>query len=184
MSLSIVISQHDERLRAMFAELAQRLDDTTPVMREIGEVVHESVMRNFRESRAPDGAMWKPSHRARQEGGRTLVDSAVLKNSIHVRASRDKVRVGTPVEYAGVHQFGAPRGSFGVHGVEVDEHRRLVTHAFGRKLRYPVWSIVRRHVRRQALPWGDIPARPFLGVRREDWEEIHETVMDYLVAPG
>jgi|Deesub1362A_J573_1020465.scaffolds.fasta_scaffold01454_11 phage virion morphogenesis protein len=172
MAVTMRIDVRDQRVRALLEGLLRRSHDLTPAMREIGEIVRESVMRNFREQRAPDGTAWKPSWRALREGGKTLIDTATLRNSIHVRPGPDRVAVGTPVEYAAVHQFGARRGSFGEHIVQVRAHRR--------RSRKGGEHTVRAHTRRVRLPWGDIPPRPFLGVRREDWGEIHDALMDYL----
>jgi len=124
MAVTMRIDVRDQRVRALLEGLLRRSHDLTPAMREIGEIVRESVMRNFREQRAPDGTAWKPSWRALREGGKTLIDTATLRNSIHVRPGPDRVAVGTPVEYAAVHQFGARRGSFGEHIVQVRAHRR------------------------------------------------------------
>lgn len=167
------IRVHDEQVKDLLRRLESRMTDLTPAMRAIGEIVRESVMRNFAQSRSPEGIPWKRSLRAKLRGGMTLIDTATLKNSIHVRADKTRVRVGSPVRYAAVHQFGARAGSFGVVAATVKAHVRR-----GRSGKS---HNVRAHTRRQKVPWGDIPARPFLGVRREDWGEIRETILDYLV---
>ena len=58
--------------------------------------------------------------------------------------------VGSSLEYAAVQQFGARRGEFG------------------------------RTRRGAPIPWGDIPARPFLGVSRVDRVEILDILAGYL----
>jgi len=170
-TLSIKIQ--DDRVRELLSRIQQRLTDLTPVFREIGEIVRESVMRNFAESRAPDGSAWKPSRRALAQGGRTLIRRAILRNSIHVQPFSNRVCVGTPVAYAAVHQFGAQRGSFGTVAATVRAHVR--------RSRKGGTHQVRQHTRQQKLPWGDIPARPFLGVRKDDWSEIRNALTDYLI---
>lgn len=179
MGLTLNITADDERIRELLIRLSRRMRDTTPVMREIGEIVLESIQRNFRQGRSPEGKRWKPSRRAIREGGKTLMDNRILFGSLNdacVLAGRDRVRIGTNVPYAAVHQLGARRGSFGEVLARVRSHSR--------RSRGGGTHIVRAHVRRQKLPWGDIPARPFMGVRREDWGEIHDTVMDYLLLGG
>lgn len=174
--MQIQITVQDEKVRMLLGTLALRMQDLSPIMREIGEIVRDSVMRNFREQRSPQGGIWEPSHRALQEHGKTLIDTATLRNSINVRADRDKVAVGTPVEYAAVHQLGVRRGSFGQFVVRVRAHTR--------RSRKGDEHTVRAHTRRVSLPWGDIPARPFLGVRREDWGEIHNAMLQYVLEGG
>lgn len=38
---------------------------------------------------------------------------------------------------------------------------------------------VRAHYRRVKMPWGDIPARPFLVIQDEDYEDIHDALTAY-----
>jgi phage gpG-like protein len=94
----------------------------------------------------------------------TLTDTARLRRSFAVEVSDDKVAVGTSVVYAGTHQFGAKKGSFGIKAVAVKAHRRING------------SDVRAHTRRVSLPWGDIPARPFLMLQDEDKSAIVEMI--------
>jgi phage gpG-like protein len=75
-------------------------------MRDIGEIIVDHIKGNFRDSIAPDGTPWKPSRRVIREGGKTLIDTGVLRNSFHARAGRRSVLVGTPDERASTHQFG------------------------------------------------------------------------------
>ena len=63
---------------------------------------------------------------------------------------RDQVTLSTNVEYAVVQQFGAKQGAFG------------------------------RDKRNHPLPWGDIPARPFLGFSDRDKADILAILSEYL----
>ena len=67
-----------------------------------------------------------------------------------MQAGRDRVEVGSPLVYAGTPQFGAERGAFGLAPNGAP------------------------------IPWGDIPARPFLGVSGEDGREIVALVNEHL----
>jgi len=174
MPVQLDMKIQDREVAILLQGLEKRAEDHTPVMREIGEIIRESVMRNFREQKAPDGTAWKPSKRASEENGKTLIDTATLRNSIHVQASRDQVRVGTPVEYAGVMQFGAAAGSFGTRVINIPSHTRG-------SWKGGVPSYVSAHKRVVRLPWGDIPARPFIGIRNEDWPEIRDALLDYII---
>lgn len=142
MAVEIQVTVEDQAVKAMLARLQERTGNLTPVMRTIGEIVRESVIRNFEEERAPDGQRWKPSLRAMLTRGKTLTDRAILRNSINSRASRDRVTVGTNVVYAAIHQLGGKAGR-------------------GHKV--------------------NIPARPFLGVRKGDWPEIKAAISAYLM---
>lgn len=142
----------DERFRRLMADLARRMANMRPAFAEIGEIVYESVQRNFEESRAPDGTPWEPlaPSTAREKAARgrnvtdILIDTRTLMGSIHPEPHADHVKVGTNVIYAAVHQFGA-------------DFTAIRT---------------RRRVR--------IPARPYLGVRDDDWPEIRDAVEHWL----
>jgi phage gpG-like protein len=175
-SVRIQIKKNQDTVSRLLQDLTGRLQDLTPVMRDIGEILVEHIQENFREGTAPDGTRWKPSVRAMKEGGKTLIDTGVLRNSFHARPDRRSVRIGTPDVRAAVHQFGAPAGSFGTVEVLVREHFRR------RPGKEPVR--VRAHTRRQRLPWGDIPARPFLpdpdAFPGRLMEDIRESILDFL----
>lgn len=140
------------------ARRARRLSDLTPLMDELGGAMVASTQQRFEEEKAPDGTPWERSARAVHEGGQTLRDSNRLYQSITHRAEPDKVTWGTNVIYAAVHQFGATIRAKSANAL-----------AF-------------------SLPGGDfaqvqkveIPARPFLGVSRDDQAEIGRTVEDFL----
>lgn len=102
--MQIHITINDSGVRAELGKLAGRLDDLTPVMRNIGEIVRTSVERNFAAGGRP--VKWKPSKRVEKYGGQTLSDTGRLRRSFTVRAYKDRAEVGTNVSYAAIHQFG------------------------------------------------------------------------------
>ena len=77
---------------------------------QIGQTLVASTIARFESGRGPDGAAWKPSRRALEEGGKTLVDKGLLRNSITHRAGARGVDVGTNVLYGAIHQFGGRAG--------------------------------------------------------------------------
>lgn len=87
-------------------ELARLGGEAEPLMEAIGEEIRSQVMEHFDTGQGPDGREWKPSARALEENGQTLVDTARLRNSIGYAASGRQVEVGTNVIYAAIHQFG------------------------------------------------------------------------------
>lgn len=136
--------------------LAAASTDKTELMDEIGRaLVSSAVERIGTTNVSPDGVAWDPSHRAQRDGGKTLHDSGLLMRSINAWAAPDHVVVGTNVVYAGVHQLGAATGSLGL------------------------WSGTDKNGRDIEVksPWGDIPARPYLGISDEDQATILELVL-------
>lgn len=128
-------------------------------------LVRESIRRNFKEGGRPQ--KWPLSKRAEEQRGQTLIDTKVLMNSITSDATENEAVVGTNVEYAAVHNFGAKKGSFGTVTATIRAHLRKGVQ-------------VREHTRKMNLPWGDIPAREFMLVQDEDWADIREVVGNYL----
>ena len=61
----------------------------------LAEGVRESTLERFKQGRGPDGKRWKTSIRAAETGGKTLIDSSQLRNSIKTTADASGFAVGT-----------------------------------------------------------------------------------------
>ena len=145
------------------SEAAHKLADRQALMDSIGEALVSGTLKRFDAEEEPTGKKWKPSARAAAEGGKTLTDEAFLRRSIDYAATPDKVMVGSNLPYARIHQEG---GKTSPHVIRPKRKKAL---AFG--------GIVRKKVNH---PGSDIPARPYLGVSKEDMEEVRETMADFL----
>ncbi len=142
-----------ERIQAALDKLAARLTAMRGPLEEIGAALEASTALRFEDQSGPDGIAWAPLSsvsRARgREGGVILSDTGRLGDSMTRRADDRQVEVGTNVIYAGTHQFGAARGAFGA------------TAGGG------------------PIPWGDIPARPFIGISAAAEAEIVAILDDW-----
>jgi phage virion morphogenesis protein len=182
--VSLNVTIKDERIKRLLGDIQRRMGDLTPAMKIIGQIVRTSFVRNFEKGGRP--AKWAPLSPvtlARRKGRKILMDRGMgggLAGSIHDRASKDEVTVGTNKIYAALHQFGAKKGSFGTIEAEIKAHMRKITKIFGRPVK-PRKVAVRAHTKKMKLPWGDIPARPFIMVQPEDWDEIRESLSDYIL---
>jgi len=141
----------------------------------LGLILESNTIDRFDRETGPDGDKWKPSERAKAEGGKTLTDSGRLKGSITYEADARSIRVGTNVIYAGPHQDGLNKNQ------AVAGHKRRMTQVFGRKLQSPIEVIVPAFNRDM-----NIPARPFLGFGHEDEQDARALARDYFPgkAPG
>ena len=128
----------------------------------LAESARESTLERFRRSKGPDGRRWKPSIRAATVGGKTLIDSAQLRNSIKSYSDEKGFAVGTNVKHGATHQFGEPG--------------RTIRAKTRKGLRFQVGG---RWVTKKQVKVS-IPARPFLGLSEEDMEEIKATVEDFI----
>jgi phage virion morphogenesis protein len=159
--MDISIQVDTSPVDALLNQLRDRLDDMTQPMAEIGETIVNSVRMNFRESRAPDGTPWMPSQRVLRLGGQTLVKGKNLLGSIDYTPSPRAVEVhagGTATPYAAVHQFGAT--------IKPKSGKALMFKGFDGK------PVLLRSV--------TIPARPYMGIRDEDWPEIEDILTRWL----
>lgn len=143
-------------LSAIRGALAE-LTDPRPMLLDIGEALVNSTRDRFSAQRGPDGQTWKSlSPRYLQtkspNPGKILQRRGDLVRQIFPQVEGATLLVGTDRVYGAVHQFGALKGAFG-------------------------------KTRRGApIPWGDIPARPFLGISDDDAEEIIAITRDHLQA--
>jgi phage virion morphogenesis protein len=164
--MDIHLEIKDDAVKTLLSQVARRIGDMTPAMRKIAGIMHDSVEENFAAGGRPK---WKPSQRAKEENGQTLQDSGSLAASIVQEYTHESATVGTNKQYAKVHQFGAKKHSFGTFTAKVRAHDRM-------------GKPVKAHTRNVKLPWGDIPARPFMMLQNEDWTEITAALRQYLTA--
>lgn len=143
---------------ARLAALAAANGDLSDLMDGIGFYLESSTIERFGTETAPDGSKWTPSRRAREQGGKTLTDRALLKDSIDYRHSATDVEVGTNLIYARIHQMG---------GTIRPKNGDYLTFALPGGLGFRRVSEV------------IMPARPFLGISADDEEEILALAEDY-----
>lgn len=138
-------------------------EKTLPLMRYIAGDMKTKVDFRFRQTKNPNGEPWDPLSPvtiSRRRGGssKPLNDTGELKASITSKATRTTAIVGTNKEYAAYQNFAVKKGELGTTEVTetVREHTRRRR---GRTER------VRQHTRKREVssPWGDKPAREFIG---------------------
>jgi len=157
----------DETLRAL-DRLSDGLGDLSIMMQDVAEFLVTSTKDRFGEGTAPDGTPWAPksqttldAYAARHDrvDARPLFGpSGMLSQRIFAETTADSVRWGSPMIYAAVMQFGAEQGEFGAF-MGIDKRGRRHFHT---------------------IPWGDIPARPFLGLSETDRDGITAIANEYV----
>jgi phage virion morphogenesis protein len=116
-----------------------------PAMDEIGRMLVDHTRLRFERGKAPDGAEWIPSLRALREGGKTLIDSRQLDQSLTHNAADDHVEVGSAKVYAAIHQLGGDAGRghkvhlparpyLGIDGDDADDIREIAVRHLARGL--------------------------------------------------
>jgi len=130
------------------------------LMTSIAEGLRTSTVERFGTGTSPDGERWQPSLREK-EGGKTLVDTAALRNSIHSQVGSDGLAVGTNDIRAATHQFGDTRT------IRAKNSQFLMFYTGGSWVRVKAVTVT-------------IPERPFLGISAEDASDIKEQIMEVL----
>lgn len=154
-------------VRSKLAELIALGQDPSDALRDIATLGKNSTRERFHMQISPDGARWKPSLRVRLRGGKTLTKDGHLSGSITSRSGRSFAEWGTNRVYGPAMQLGFD-GS-----VNVPAHTRVITSAFGHKLRFGVAVNVGAYTLRQK-----IVARPYLGVNDENAADILDLLSD------
>lgn len=123
------------------------------LMGSLGAIVKNATLINFKKETSPDGTPWIPSKRAQKEGGQTLRDTGILRNSISYQVVSDtEVQIGTNVPYGAIHQFGFD----GIIGVPAHTRAGHSVKAHDRKL--------------------VMPARPFIGINNQVLKNIDKAI--------
>jgi phage gpG-like protein len=175
--MQLVVTLADVRPTILqLAEAARRVQDWRPVLQQFGVHMVRSVQQTFDAGGRP--TPWPPSLRVLIRGGKTLIKTARLKNSVVAEVEGARVlRIGSNVRYAAVHQLGFD----GV--VQIPAHLRRVK---SRDL-YQAPGVGRagRRTRGQRTGTGfaavkahpahlRIPARPYLVVQPADAEVLRD----------
>ncbi|WP_323036244.1 phage virion morphogenesis protein [Pararhodobacter sp.] len=170
----ITLDIKDADVTAALDRLARAITDMTPTMGEIEQYWLKSTKQRMREGKSPDGSSFAPRSEATlanyarkglTPGAHPLwLSGDMRENQIHSASGSDYVEIGSSAIQAAVMQFGAEAGAFGARmGKTKPSEKRKSSQAY-------FFSI----------PWGNIPARPFLGMAEADKTAIEEIVGEWL----
>lgn len=141
-----------EDLDAALARLSGGLSDASEVTNEIGGFLAESAQQRIEKSQgAPDGTPWAPkSPFSRSKDRRPLYDTGEMSRNINHQYGPDFVEVIATGVQVRTMQYGAAKGAFG------------------------------QTESGTPLPFGDIPARPFMGFSDSDRNGIAEALEEWV----
>lgn len=180
--VSIQVELNTAEARDRLSELLARLENPIGFYRAVGDRIVASASTRFETQTDPSGTPWvplKPSTiRQRQKRGQlplTILKSntpgmsaSTLSGSLSHIATAEEVRVGSPKEYAAIHQLGGT--------IEKKEGSRYMAG--------------RRFAKRDVEGGKDvtikahtitIPARAFIGISADDEEGIFEDAENLLM---
>lgn len=72
------------------------------ITNKIARDMKTEIELRFRNEETPEGIKWKPSLR----GGKTLVDTGLLRQSFQIKYDNKVAQVGTNIRYARIHNYG------------------------------------------------------------------------------
>jgi phage virion morphogenesis protein len=170
MTDAIRIDIDDAGVLAALEQLRARAADLKPALADIGELLAESTKRRFGASTGPDGRRWAQNSQVtilqylgRYKGSYTKKGALSSKGA--ARSASKKPLIGetrslsTQIYYR-LTGDGVEVGSPMIYAAVQQFGARAK--AFGR------------------APWGDIPARPFLGLSEQDRADLLDLLADYL----
>lgn len=169
----IKIDITDNGVQKALTRLANTGASLHPALNEIGEFLVDSTKQRFATSTAPDGTRWAPNtettilmYLGRYRGSFSKRDGRLTKKGAG-RVSGKRPLIGETGDLA--RQFD--------HKVDGKDTLYIgstmpyaATQQFGAK----------RHQFKGKAPWGDIPARPFLGLSDSDRSTILDIIGDFL----
>jgi len=145
-----------EKVLATLADLQERAEDLTPLMSELAGILEDASERAFQNEQDPEtGAAWarlSATTKAKRSDplASILQDSGSLVGSLTTDHDARSATVGFAEKYASTHHHGAAKGEFGETS------------------------------RGAPIPWGEIPARPIVGIGESDRSEIRDAVSHYI----
>lgn len=185
----IELEFRDEQIRALLNAIIRKTGDASEAFEGIGDEMLLSIEKNFaaggRYSSPEDiiggSKKWRPLSETtlaiKRRQGKPIppqilvVSQGGLAASINKKVSKDHVEVYASKEYAAMQQFGAKKGQFGVQEVLFAAHSRYIA---GKK------RPVKAHKRKVKVPFGNVPARPFMTLHPESIDIIIGMLGDYI----
>lgn len=187
--IKLKIKIEDQEVQQALRRLAAQGKSLKPAMRDIGEYMVESTKRRFAEGKGPDGTPWASNteatmlaHLFRRSGGTSRRKGEKGSNlyrqdgRLNKRGERqvmgkrpligESKRLGNEIHYlatGGSVEIGSSLEYSAVQQFGAGKGE------FGRSKRGPI-------------PWGDIPARPFLGFSDEDKANVLDILQEHLEA--
>lgn len=152
---------NDEAVQRALARLAAGMDDMTDPMNDIGALLVRTSKDRIDRGVSPDGTAFAPLSQTTLDAYARRDPPAVSQGPLRLSGDMasqifhdygpTSAEVGSNAIQSAVMQFGAGQGAFG------------------------------QTARGAPIPWGNIPARPFLGISEEDQTGIAEIVEEWLL---
>lgn len=168
---AIKVTFDDAQIRAWLGRARKKTGDLSDLLRSIGEDLKDSTQRRFSTATAPDGAPWAPN-----------TETTIL---LYLGLTKGNTKKDGSLSKKGQARLGAKKPLTGqMHHLRDTIFYRVAgnTLEVGSPEEYS--AVQQFGAAKGSLgggaPWGDIPARPFLGLSTEDRATIEQSILDYL----
>lgn len=85
--------------------------DANALMNNVALTLDSDLMKRFELGQDPSGRKWEESERAIEEGGKTGIDTANLRDSFHAETiGANELMYGSDEKYAAIFHFGGTNG--------------------------------------------------------------------------
>ena len=135
-----------DKAKRQLVEAKEEVKKVKPLFDKAVIILEQSHMKTFKQQGRPS---WKPSKRAKEQGGKTLQDSGRLMQSVTASASPAAIReyagqtlrFGTKLIYAPSHQYGFPprnipkRPFLGVYSEDIKKMEQVFEQDLTNRLR-------------------------------------------------
>jgi len=174
----IQIDVDNREVLDVLGKLAQRAGDLSPALKEIGEDMLASTRRRFATGTGPDGARWAPNPQTtilRYLGSKDRPAGVFDKRDGKLTAKK-----GVGVAMGKKPLVGRGTLASTINYRVTDGGRTLLV---GSPQKYAAVQQIgaKKGSLGKRAPWGDIPAREFLGVSAQDARDILDTIEEYLM---
>jgi phage virion morphogenesis protein len=169
---SVVERIDDRDVQRTLQRIEKKSGNLHPCLKNMGVYLVESIQGRFTRQVDPAGQRWaalKPATLKQKKHTKILTETSGLRDSFVYSVRNNGLKVGTNKIYAAPHQFGLDKD------LHVPAHKRRVTQAFGKELKFPVWAQVKAHTFNPKLP-----ARAMLGFSNEDRRELQAIAEDFI----
>ena len=130
----LTIEIDDREIRDGLRALEDRLGNLRPFYLDIGEALLNSTRERFTTQTAPDGSPWAPlspsyKQRKKKHPDLILTLNGYLRGTLNYSATKDELRIGTPMIYGAAHQFGRPEINLPARpflGLSDDDHAMIL----------------------------------------------------------
>lgn len=174
MSDELIKITHDlPEVQKKLRELVRRAGSMRPALKGMGQYLEKETDQRFSKQTGPDGEKWKDLKAAtwrKKKNSKILTESTKLRDGISSDVPDDHtLLVGSDSPHGAIHQLG---GEIKQEGMTLHLKGTGRNTRFARKGSHDRTKTVNRTIK--------MPARPFLGVSKEDEEELLLIAGDYL----